>query len=514
MTTSSRRSLLALALAAALPPGVLREARAARGDVDRFALGVASGWPRPDGVSLWTRLTGADLPDAVDVRWEVARDEAFRDVAARGIAVARAQWAHSVHVDATGLAPGRWYWYRYTALGARSLAGRTRTAPASDAAGVTLDLAVASCQRWDHGHWAAWREVADDAALDLVLFTGDYIYEYPTPPGAQRPRRHDGGWALTLQQYRDRYAQYKSDPLLQRAHARAPWITIWDDHEVDNDYAGLQGAQLQPDFARQRAAAYQAWWEHMPLPAPASPSAAGLRITGRCDWGRLARIHALDTRQHRDAQACPPHGRGGATTVLAKDCPALLDARRTLLGAEQERWLADGWASDGRWNLLAQQMLFAPFTWRDSTHADTPGGMVWTDGWSGYPAARQRLLDDMSARRASNVVVLGGDAHANYVADLHARADDAASRVAATEFCGTSISSHGIAPERVAAALPFNPHIRHARTDERGWLRLHLDERALQARLRAVDDPLDAASALHDQARFAVEAGRAGAQRD
>ena len=507
MTT--RRSLLSLALAAALPPAFVRHARA--GEVERFALGVASGWPQPGGVSLWTRVTGADLPDAVDVRWEVARDDAFIDIAARGITVARAASAHSVHVDVSGLAPGRWYHYPFMALGPPSMPGRTRTAPAA-AGAATLAFAIASCQRWDHGHYAAWRDMADDE-LDLVLFLGDYIYEYPTPPGARRVRRHDGGWTLSLQQYRDRYAQYKSDPALQRMHARAPWIAVWDDHEVENDYAALQGRELQPDFPQQRAAAYQAWWEHMPVPAAVQPTPAGLRLFGRWDWGRLARIHALDARQYRDAQACPPHGRGGSNTVLVKDCPALLDPRRTMLGSEQERWLADGWVNGGGWNLVAQQTLFAPFTWRDPAHAESPGGMVWTDGWSGYPAARQRLLDDMLARKASNVVVLGGDVHANYVADLHARAGDAASPVVATEFCGTSISSHGMAQERLAAGLAFNPHIRLARSDQRGYVRLQLDERSLQARLRVVDDPLDAASAVRTAASFVVEAGRAGAQR-
>jgi alkaline phosphatase D len=504
---TTRRSLLSLALAAALPPAFVPQARAA--DVERFALGVASGAPRPTSVLLWTRLVGAALPERVEVQWEVAHDEAFVDIAARGVAPAERAFAHSVHVQVEGLAPGRWYWYRFTALGARSRIGRTRTAPAADAM-EPLRFAIASCQRWDHGHYAAWRDVAE-SPLDAVLFLGDYIYEYPTPAGATRVRRHEGGPLRTLDDYRTRYAQYKSDPLLQRAHAHAPWIVVWDDHEVENDYAGAQGQSPPADFAAQRAAAYQAYWEHMPFAPSLRPRGPDLRIFERYDWGRLARIHALDDRQYRDAQACPRPGRGGGSnSVLLRDCPALADPARSLLGATQERWLADGWSTAHGWNLLAQQTLMARLSWRDPQAA--PGGMAWTDGWDGYPHARRRLLASAVERRIDNLVVLGGDVHASFVADLKLDFDDARAPVVATEFCGTSISSEGMAQARIDAALPFNPHLRHARGGERGYVRFTLDARELQAELRVVEQPLDAASALHTAARFAVASGRAGAQ--
>jgi len=508
MTT--RRSLLSLVLAAALPPGLAPHARAA--DIERFALGVASGCPRPTSVVLWTRLTGDGLPDAVEVGWELAHDEAFERIAARGSETAERAFAHSVHVQVEGLAPGRWYWYRFTAFGARSAAGRTRSAPAPDAS-ERLSFAIASCQRWDHAHYAAWRDAAD-APLDLVLFLGDYIYEYATPPNAPRVRAHEGGPLHTLDEYRRRYAQYKSDPLLQRAHRHAPWIVIWDDHEVENDYANERGQRLEgAEFLAQRAAAYQAWWEHMPVPKSARPRGPALRLYDRYDWGRLARIHALDDRQYREPQACPKPGHaGGSNTVLAKDCAALFDARRSLLGVAQERWLAEGWSRERRWNLLAQQTLMARLSWRDTHGEASPGGMLWTDGWDGYPAARKRLLDSIAERRIDNVVVLGGDVHANYVADLKADFDDAKSPIIATEFCGTSIASEGPAQSRLDGALPFNPHLRYARGGERGYGRFALDARELRAELRVVENPLDAASEVRTAARFAVEAGRAGAQ--
>ena len=512
---TDRRRVLVLAAGATLAVGApfIRYARAA--DVDRFALGVASGCPRPNSVVLWTRVLGGDLPEQVPVAWEVARDERFGDIAARGVALAESISAHSVHVDVAGLAPARWYWYRFNALGAQSMVGRTRTAPAAGA-NEALQFAIASCQRWDHGHYAAWRHMADEK-LDLVLFLGDYIYETaPAPASARRVRAHEGtGPTISLQQYRSRYTQYKSDPALQRMHAAAPWVMVWDDHEVENDYANDQGETLGGDFLARRAAAYQAYWEHMPFPSTMRPRSADVRIYDRYEWGRLALIHAIDDRQYRDHQACPKPGRGGSNTVTPKDCPALLDPRRTLLGTEQERWLAEGWSTTHGWNLLAQQTLMARFSWRDPAlreAPDVPGGMYWTDGWDGYPAARQRLLSAMVERKAANVVVLGGDMHANYVADLKVDYDDANSPVVATEFCGTSITSDGMAQSRVEAALPFNPQIRYARADQRGYMRFALAAKSLQAQLRVVDNVLDAASGIHTAASFVVEAGQPGAK--
>lgn len=502
----------ALAAAAFAPP-FLRHARA--GDAARFDLGVASGHPRPDSVVLWTRLTGPALPPDVEVRWELAHDEAFTRPAAGGIERATADDAHSVHAEATGLEPAREYWYRFTALGQRSAPGRTRTAPAAGQDVARLDFAIASCQRWDHGHWAAWRDLVS-RPLDLVLFLGDYIYETATPVRATPVRRHEGGVATTLEQYRARYAQYKSDPLLQAAHAAAPWIVIWDDHEVANDYAGDQGERLEPDFPARRAAAYQAWWEHMPLPRRLRPVQGRTTIHGRLDWGRLARLQWVDDRQYRDPQACPPAGRGGSHVIHARDCASLADAQRSMLGAAQERWLAEGWSRDHPWNLLAQQTLMARCTREPAGRAGDgverdPGPRLWTDGWDGYPAARTRLLSAVAERRVPGTVVLGGDVHAHYVADLRVDFDDERGPIIATEFCSTSISSHGPPPQRLETLRALNPHLRHARSDQRGGVRFVLTRDRLEADLRAVADASDAASAVGSQARFVVEAGRPGA---
>ncbi|MFZ5542967.1 MAG: alkaline phosphatase D family protein [Pseudomonadota bacterium] len=500
--TTSRRHLLQLVLAAGLAPAWQRHACAA--DVPRFALGVASGHPRPDTVVLWTRLTGEALPPQAEVRWEIAEDEAFKSVAARGVETAEAAWAHSVHAEPAGLKPGRWYWYRFSALGQQSTVGRTRTAPAPDAP-ASLHFAIASCQRWDHGHYAAWRHMADEH-LDLVLFLGDYIYEYPYVPG--RVRSHEGGYVTTLAQYRARYAQYKSDPALQAMHAAAPWLLVWDDHEVENDYAGLQGEQVEQDFAARRAAAYQAAWEHQPFPKAWRPRGPDMRIHERWDWGTLARIHMLDDRQYRDPQQCPRAGRNGSNTVALKSCPGLLDPRRTLLGQAQERWLADGWDLQRPWNLVGQQTLMARFSWKDPAGEPT----YWTDGWDGYAPARNRLLGTVRDKKVPGVVVLGGDVHSHYVADLKADYDDPKSPVVAAEFCGTSISSLSMAQARVDAARPFNPHVHYGRSDQRGYVRFALDARRLQAKLRVVDDALDPDSGIRTAAEFTVEPGKPGVQ--
>lgn len=505
----TRRRLLQAALAAGAAPALLLRHADASPDA-LFTLGVASGSPLPESLVLWTRLMGPALPDAVTVHWEMAEDEQFQRIAARGSEIARVSEAHSVHAEPAGLKPGRWYWYRFMALGQRSPTGRTRTAPAASAGAERLRFAIASCQRWDHGEYAAWREIASQE-LDLLLFLGDYIYEYATPASSKARRRHTGGLCRTLEDYRQRYAQYKQDPHLQAAHASAPWILTWDDHEVDNDWAGTQSQSLDPEaeFLRRRAAAAQAYWEHQPFPKAARPRGPDMRIHASYDWGGLARIITLDNRQWRAPQACPKPGRGGSNTVDLQDCPALLDPRRSLLGGAQEQWLRRAWDRERPWNLLAQQTLMARMNWQDP--AEGPG-RHWTDGWDGYPVARERLLRDMQAAGARNPVVLGGDVHAHYVADLRADYGDPKAPVLASEFCGTSISSHGMAQERLDQVLPWNPHIKLGRSDRRGYMRFELSAQHLEAELRAVDEPWADSSPLSSMARYVVQAGRPGAQ--
>jgi alkaline phosphatase D len=493
-------------------PSLRPPASQAPANAPRFALGVASGQPRATSVVLWTRLmadVGAILPPTVSVNYELAEDEGFRQVVRRGRFEAQAAWAHSVHADVEGLQPARWYWYRFEALGQRSPIGRTRTAPARDAVltpASNLRLAIASCQRFDVAHYAAWRHLSEQS-LDAVLFLGDYIYESGSGPNTLRP--HIGSTAKTLDAYRQRYAQYKSDGHLQAAHAACPWWIVWDDHEVDNDYAADQSQSLEADFMARRAAAYQAYWEHMPFSMAQRPLGPAMRIVDRFQWGRLATLHLLDDRQHRDPQACPYPGRGGAATVRVSQCPALQDPQRSLLGQAQERWLTDGWDSERPWNLVGQQTMVAPFRQSDDA-GSTHDPMVWTDGWDGYPQARQRLIDGIHARKLGGAVILGGDVHTHYVASLHRDPHDTSTPVVASEFVGTSISSRSWPNARVQALMPMNPHVQYGRAGLRGAIVFDINARRLQAQLLGVDDPLREDSAVRTLVRYVVEAGRPG----
>lgn len=503
---SRRNFLLAASSALAVPRLWAKPTFAA----DPFTLGVASGAPLPDGVVLWTRLApdllnGGGLPPAaIEVRWEVARDEGFRDIVRAGKTLAESQQAHSVHVEVDGLAPARWYWYRFMASDAVSAAARTRTAPATGAAVDRLRFAFASCQQYEQGFYAAHRHLAAEE-LDLVVFLGDYIYE--SSWGRRHVRKHEGPEPTTLDQYRNRYARYKSDADLQRSHAAFPWLVTWDDHEVDNDYANDRSEDLDPNFLVRRAAAYQAYWEHMPLRRSARPNGPHMRLYGRYDFGGLARFHVLDGRQYRDHQVCPRFGRGGSNVVDEQKCFSRLEPQRTLLGDEQENWLHAGLsASQARWNIVAQQLLMAQMDRKPG-----PERQFWSDGWDGYPAARARLLQAIAERKPANPLVIGGDVHFNCVADLKVDFDDPKSPVAATEFCGTSITSQGPAQSHLDALRADNPHVRFANGEKRGYVVMDLSEKRCQTQLRVIDSEKDAAAAVTTLATFVVEDGRAGA---
>lgn len=483
-----------------------------------FALGVASGDPAPDGVVLWTRLVLADpalMQAAHTVRWEVAHDVRFAQIVQKGEATALPALGHSVHVELHSLAPGRWYHYRFMQGDAVSTVGRTRTAPAPGDLPDALRVAFASCQRWEHGHYAAWRHLAADQP-DLVLFLGDYIYEYPTPKNtADLARTHSLRLATTLADYRDRYALHKSDLALQAAHAICPWAMTWDDHEVQNDYAGAAGRGDAASFLAQRSAAWQAFYENMPLRAAslnrpvADTRWDALQIYRRLRWGRLAHIHLLDSRQYRSWQACRPAESASSGAVRGASCAELANTARSLLGTAQEQWLDAGLATDAaahgatRWSVVAQQTLFSPRHY--------PSGTVSTDSWDGYPASRARLLQSVARHVPRNTVLLGGDIHQNYVCEVRADAQRPDSPVLASEFCGTSISSRsGTTQDKVDAVARHNPHVLLARCDQRGYGLADITPQRWTTTLRVLDDPMRADSGARTLARFVVQDGRPG----
>ncbi len=363
-TSPDRRRFLARLAALGATAAVPRLLAAPKYPSNPFTLGIASGYPAPDGVVLWTRLAPDVLaPDggmplvAVPVHWEVAEDQSFKRLAAQGLAYAEPAFAHSIHLEISGLKPARPYWYRFHAGAATSAAGRTQTAPALGATLDKLRFAFASCQQYEQGYYGAYRHMAEES-LDLVVHLGDYLYE--SSWGENQVRFHEGPEPVTLNHYRARYARYKSDPMLQAAHAACPWLIVWDDHEVENDYAGAQSENLDnPDwFLARRAAAYQAWYEHMPVRRSMVPFGANLQMYTRLTYGQLVEFNLLDDRQYRSPQPCPRPGRGGGNGI--ENCAARENPEATLLGARQEAWLAAGLGQTrARWNVLAQQTLMA-----------------------------------------------------------------------------------------------------------------------------------------------------------
>ncbi|MDH2427382.1 alkaline phosphatase D family protein [Sphaerisporangium sp. TRM90804] len=469
-----RRSFLVLGLASGVPMPPLRVAYG-----EPFLLGVASGDPTPDGFVLWTRLAPVPLAEdgyggmpatSVPVYWEVAGDSACTRVVRRGTEHAVREWAHSLHVEVTGLEPGREYWYRFKAGPYVSPIGRAVTAPAAGAAVKALTLAVTSCANYEHGHFTAYARVAQERP-DLVLHLGDYLYEYGKGerqcPGGN-VRTHEGPEARTLAGYRRRHALYKTDADLRAAHAAAPWVAIMDDHEVLNNW-------MAPGSADRCEAAFRAYYEHMPLRKECVPHGAAIRLYRRLEWGGLATLHMLDTRQYRDGVNC---GAG------FKDCEDSDDDQRTIMGAEQERWLLDGFGrSHTTWDLIGQQVFFGRRS-RDPGSAD----VVRQDAWDGYSGSRTRVTRGWVDAGVRNAVVLTGDVHSHWAGDLALDYDDPDSRVVGTELAVTSISSGGDGHDHDRARdalVDKNHHLRfHLR--RRGYLLLKVEPTVLTAHFKIV----------------------------
>ena len=501
------QSAAALTLTGIVPPRL--RAAATRFESDPFALGIASGYPTPAGVVLWTRLVATperspiDGGDPILVVWDIATDDRMRKVVQRGAEYATADFAHSVHVEVDGLRPASDYWYRFTAGGVQSQVGHTRTAPALDAANGHLRLAVASCQQYESGYFSAYRHMLDES-LDLIVHTGDYIYEEESTPGGRNVRGDGSGETFSLEDYRARHALYKRDPDLRAAHAAHPWLVTWDDHEVVNDYAGdATYAGVSEQFLLRRAAAYRAYYEHMPLPRSALPRGPHMPLYTSSHHGNLVQIHMLDSRQYRSPLACLDASDGDGAGAR---CAELFAATRTKLGAQQEQWLrAELGVKRANWNIFAQGTPMA--------HADRdpgPGTAYRRDAWDGYPAARQRFLDTLLDTRTRNPVLVDGDIHAFQVANINRQANDLATPVIASEFTTTSITSRGISQARLDRNRSGNPNLLLADSSRRGYLLLDINPKRLRAELVSVDTVAQADSVRGVMATFVVETDQPG----
>ena len=459
---------------------------------------------------LWTRLAPDPLdggglpPKAIPVRWEVANDERFKKVVASGTEQARPELAHSVHAEVAGLRPGREYFYRFKAGREISPVGRTKTAPPARSTASELRFAFVSCQQYEHGYYTAYRRLAEED-LDVVFHLGDYIYEYGANEYVAKGgnvRTHSSPEIMDLQAYRNRHAQYRSDGDLQAAHEAFPWVVTWDDHEVENNYADeISEDGVDPAlFLQRRAAAYQAYYEHMPLRRSSVPSGPDMRLYRRINFGDLVSFNVLDTRQYRDDQAAgdgtkPPN-------------PEQADPARTLTGAAQERWLFNNFrTTNARWNVLAQQVFFAQ---QDRTEG--PGQAFSMDSWDGYLGSRERVQAAFQRFGVSNPIVLTGDVHANWANELLADYDDPDSEVIGTEFVGTSITSGGNGADQRADTprlLAENPHIKFF-NDLRGYVRCRVTESEWRADYRVVPFVSRKGAAISTRASFAVQDGTPG----
>jgi alkaline phosphatase D len=443
-----------------------------------FRHGVASGDPLADRVVLWTRLTQPPERSAIGpiaVGWQVATDDQLTRIVAHGSVSASPARDFTVKVDAAGLEPGRAYFYAFVAGGQRSPVGRTRTLAARGAARVRL--AVVSCSNYGTGYFNVYRCLSNRADLDAVLHLGDYIYEsangqYGAGPDAGRVAQraaHD----VTLADYRQRYAAYRSDIDLQDAHARHPFVTVWDDHELaDNAWAdGAAGHDARDgNWKRRQAAAYQAYLEWMPV---RESTQSGMRLYRSFRAGDMADVIVLDTRAFRDRQLAP------------EDVARMDRGGRSILGDRQERWLFDRLRASkrdsGHWRLIAQQILFSQL--------NPPGAPPNPDFWEGYPAARRRVLDVLDRERVANVAILAGDLHSSWAFDVPRNPWSRASpqnRSLAIELVAPAISSVPLfgepgVRERMMALKVRAPHLRFLDGDRNGYILLELTRERLLA---------------------------------
>ncbi|RBP88422.1 alkaline phosphatase D [Cytobacillus firmus] len=501
---------LALALAQSLGAGNLTVDAAPKFSKYPFTLGVASGDPLSDSVVLWTRLApdplnGGGMPHhAVPVKWEVAADEHFRTVVKRGTEMAVPDLAHSVHVEAEGLMPDTVYYYRFKSGNELSPIGKTKTLPAAGAKVSGLSFAFASCQQYEHGFFTAYQHMAKEN-LDFVIHLGDYIYEYGpneyiSPTG--NVRHHSGPEIISIEDYRNRHAQYKTDPHLREAHAAFPWVVTWDDHEVENNYAaGIpEKGQSAEEFIKRRAAAYQAYYEHMPLRLSSMPNGDGMQLYRDFSYGSLASFLVLDSRQYRDDQA---NGDGSKPHT-----PESLDPNRTLLGNQQEQWVEGNLASsNAHWNVLAQQVFFAQRNF--GTIASPKFSM---DAWDGYPAARKRLADFAVSNNIGNLIVLTGDVHASWASNILTDYNDPNAKLIGAEFVGTSITSGGNGSDVRAdteKTLAENPHIKFF-NNYRGYVRCRVTPEQWRADYRVLPFVTEPGADISTRASFVFEKDQAG----
>lgn len=512
--------------AVSLRPLLPRLALAQDLDPAPFLHGVASGDPLPDSVIIWTRVTTEQ--SRVGVRWEVAADPDFSNLVKGGEFETGPERDHTVSVDVEGLDPSSPYWYRFEALGERSRPGRTKTSPDGHVPAMTF--AVASCQDYQVGHYSAWRHIAA-RPLDFVLHLGDYIYEYEDDGDDFRPvlPAHE---IQTLADYRARHATYRSDPDLRAAHARHPFIHVWDDHEVANDRwkDGAENHQEdEGDYEAREAAAYRAYFEWIPMRRP-EETQDPTRIYRRFAFGDLVDLFMLDTRSYRDQPI-------GAFLTPNAD-PAISDPERTILGDEQEEWFKGGLTeSPARWSLVGNQVMIAHLKYGNTpdqlaqplselTGLPRDGFTANYDQWDDYQPERREILEHLRDGTDGNVVFLTGDIHTSWANELYVNPGNSLMEdPVGAEFVGPSITSinlnelMGGTPPRTTSiaveefAKANNPHIRWTELDSNGYMVVTVTGDRVRGDWMFVSDITDPKATEHHAAGWQVRPGSARLER-
>ena len=504
-----------------------------------FQHGVASRHPMDTSVLLWTRATShpGDIPGSeqgseVKLRWEVAADEAFADITASGEATAVPGNDNTVKVDATGLQPDTWYNFRFTVTegeyqGQTSPVGRTRTNPSTGVTPESLGIALTSCANWEAGYFSAYRDMADNDGVDIIMCVGDYLYEYERggytgKTGAIRDHEppHE---IVSLSDYRRRYGHYRTDKDLQAAHAAKPWVVTWDDHEVANDTYNLGAENHSPDtegdYIARRDAAIQAYLEW--LPVRAVPFSQGGKLYRTFNYGDLAEIVMLDLRTYRDQP------------MEFRNVGQIDDESRSMLGSEQLNYLHDKWkTSSSTWNLVGNSVMFTPVL-IPPLDPETSGAVAELmglpeegipynlDQWDGFAAERRRLIQMMGDEGLDNIVFLTGDIHSSWACDIPVTAGRyPADGIAAVEIVGTSVNAsniddivklpqrNGISQTAEQALMAANRHIKWIQFDHHGYCTVKVRPNEILAEWRFVEDKTIPNQPLYTAMNYRVVRGQ------
>jgi alkaline phosphatase D len=477
-----------------------------------FSMGVASGDPTPEGFVLWTRLAPNPFEiepftnELVEVLVEIAEDDKFTKIIHRQTEFARPDTMHSVHAEIYGLPAGRTYFYRFRVGTIASPVGRTATAPMFAGQLDKLKCAWVSCSHYEQGYFSAYRDIAEQNP-DLILELGDYIYEVSWGPQLRRMPVNE---ATTLDEYRLIHSVNKLDKDLQAAHAIAPWLFIWDDHEVSNDYQGDVGSVLagqdEKQFVARKAASYRAYFENLPLRARSRFDAINrMRLYGQSTYGNLVEFTLLDTRQYRPRAACASPGKYNAEMVSRATCAELADKSRSILGSAQERFVNDNFMrGNTKWSILVQPTLFGTLFQKN----DKGEGLVYNESWSGFEPARQKIIDAMARRqKQSSCVVIGGDMHAFFAADVKKDYNDPNSETVAVEFVGGAVTSKSFSYDRFMKMMPENPHLKFFDDRTNGYGLIEISDKKMDVKLRHTKSTWNKSAGFSNLKHYVIERG-------